>query len=116
MSEQMVVTLVILAIVVVILVMQVVLVGRGKGPAAGMAVCRKCGRIFERSFFGLNLVTGKLVRCPQCGAWAILPAASPAELDAARAREPGSGPEVISAPTGEREALRRRIEQSKYEQ
>jgi hypothetical protein len=116
MSEQTVVTLVVLAIVVVILVLQVVLVGRGKGPAAGMAVCRKCGHVFERSFFGLNLVTGKLVRCPRCGAWAILPAASPAELDAARAREQAGGPEATSAPADEREALRRRVEQSKYEQ
>ncbi len=114
MSEQAVVTVVILVIVVLILISQVVLVGRGKGPAAGMAVCRKCGRAFPRSFFGLNLLAGKLVRCPHCGAWAILPAASPAELELAEAREKGPA-EQPAAPLSPEEALRRRIEQSKYE-
>ncbi len=105
------------AVVVVIVVLQLVFVGRGKGPAAGMAVCRKCGQVFARSFFGLNLMTGKLVRCPNCGSWAVLPAASPAELDAARAREKGAkadAPEVVALTPEEQ--LRRRIEQSKYEQ
>ncbi len=115
MPEQVVVTLAIVAVVVVILVLQVALVSRGKGPTAGMAVCRTCGRAFPRSFFGLNLMTGKLVRCPHCGAWKILPAASPAELDVARARESSATTGVAPAATPEEE-LRRRIEQSRYEQ
>ncbi len=105
------------AAVVLIVVLQLVFVGRGKGPTAGMAVCRKCGEVFPRSFFGANLGMGKLTHCPNCGAWAVLPAASPAELEAAQARQKGAktGAPEVAALTPE-EQLRRRIEQSKYEQ
>ena len=110
---------ILLAVILVIVLARVVFVnsgGRGSGGGiAGMALCRKCGRAFPRSVLSPNLVTGKLVHCPHCGAWAILPAASQAELDLAAARE--KGPETPAAPAvSQEEELRRRIEQSNYEQ
>ncbi len=114
MSEQASVVLILAVVVVFIVISQLALVGRGKGPTAGMAICRKCGQAFPRSFFGLNLMTGKLVKCPHCGAWAVLPAASPAEIERAQAPQQARQ-ESASAPVSADEALRRQIEQSKYE-
>jgi hypothetical protein len=114
MSELTIRSLIPAAVILIIVVAMVIFRSRSGGGFAGMAVCRKCGRAFPRPFMALNLMTGKLVHCPNCGAWAVLPAASQAELDLAAAREKGPetpGMEVVS----EEEALRRRIEQSKYE-
>jgi hypothetical protein len=106
---------VIFLVVIAFLVFRASRPGTG-GGIAGMAVCRKCGRAFPRPFMAPNLLTGKLLRCPHCGAWAVLPAASQAELDVADARDKPSQPEptIASEPTDE-DKLRRRIEQSKYE-
>jgi hypothetical protein len=87
---------------------------------AGAAICRNCGRPFARSAFDLNLLLGKLVRCPYCRKWAILPAASPAELAAAEERErlmfgPSAEGSGVTSDLSEEEQLRRRIENSKYE-
>jgi hypothetical protein len=119
MSQALLTSLIPTAIILVIVIAMVVFVnsgGRGRGGGvAGMAVCRKCGRAFPRSFLAPNLLTGKLVHCPHCGAWATLPAATQAELDLAMARE--QEPERPAArAVSEEEELRRRIEQSKYEQ
>jgi hypothetical protein len=48
---------------------------RSYGVAGGV-VCRSCGLPFARNALDLNMVVGKLVRCPHCGKWAVLPAAS----------------------------------------
>jgi hypothetical protein len=87
--------------------------GQGYGLAGG-AICPKCGRAFPRSMISPNLFTGKLERCPHCGKWSVVRAASGAELAAADAREAEAG----GAPTAElseEERLRRRIEESKYQ-
>ena len=81
---------------------------------AGAAVCRKCGRAFARPFWAPNMLVGKLLRCPHCGAWAILPAALPAEIEVAEAV--GREPEAEPAPAlSAEDQLRRRIEESQYE-
>lgn len=117
MSQETLTSLIPAAIILVVVIARTIFVYGGRrgsgGGVAGMAVCRHCGRAFPRSFISPNLITGKLVRCPHCGAWAILPAASQAELDLARAREePEPPPAPAVSPEEER---RRRIEQSKYE-
>ena len=65
------------------------------------------------------MLTGKLVRCPHCGKWAILPAACPYDLAAAEERERqglgGVGRDAEPAQLSPEEQLRRRIENSKYE-
>lgn len=88
--------------------------------AAGAAVCRGCGLPFARDVLGLNMLVGKLMRCPHCGKWAVLPAASPAEVAAAEERERqrlrGDTPATVVTPQpSEEERLRRRIEDSRYE-
>lgn len=61
---------------------------RQKGGAAtttggmhGVAVCKRCGKTFARSFFGMNLVVGKFEPCPHCGKWQITRRASPLEIE-----------------------------------
>lgn len=54
--------------------------------AAGMfgrAVCQQCGKTFPRSIFGMNVVVGKLERCPHCGKWQLTQRASAAQIDLA---------------------------------
>ncbi len=102
------------------------LLGRGKRsslpPGAsrnygmmGGAICPKCGRPFARHIWGLNLLTGKLDRCPYCGKWSIVQSASPDRLQAAEAAEleqaQGSGQELA---TSEEEKLRKELEDSRF--
>ncbi len=81
---------------------------------AGAAVCRKCGRAFSRPVWAPNMLVGKLLRCPHCGAWAILPAASAVEIEVAEARDGKPEPEAAATLSAE-EALRKRIDASQYE-
>jgi DNA-directed RNA polymerase subunit RPC12/RpoP len=114
MSQETLLSLIPLALAILFIVARAMFLKESRGSYAGMAVCRKCGRAFPRPFFAPNLVTGKLVRCSHCGAWAILPAASPAELQVAQSlNETPAAPERV---TGEEPgSLRRRLEESKYE-
>jgi hypothetical protein len=114
MSQESLVGLIPLALIIVYVIVRAVFMRGDGGGHAGMAVCRKCGRTFPRPFLAPNLVTGKLVRCAHCGAWAVLPAALPAELELARLREATTGTPT-QPQTSEQDALRRRIEDSKYE-
>jgi hypothetical protein len=81
--------------------------------AAGGAICPKCGRPFPLSMFGLNLVTGKLARCPYCGKWSVVRRARPATLAAAQAAEAEGSRPTVPALSAE-EKLRQQIEESKY--
>jgi hypothetical protein len=58
-----------------------------KYGVAGGAICPRCHRPFSRHLLGLNLVVGKLERCPFCGKVSVLPARSMADLRAAEAAE-----------------------------
>lgn len=51
------------------------------GGMHGLAVCKQCGKIFPRSFFGMNIVVGKFEPCPHCGKWQITRRASPLEIE-----------------------------------
>jgi len=53
----------------------------------GGAICPKCGRPFAVHIWGLNMVVGKLDRCPNCGKWSIVRRSSPEALRAAEAAE-----------------------------
>jgi hypothetical protein len=84
--------------------------------AFGGAICPKCGRPFARHIWGMNLVVGKLDRCPHCGKWSIvraqplhvLRAAEQAELD--NADTEGQLKEM-----SEDERLRKELENSRYQ-
>src|SRR5450759_5204257 len=91
----------------------------GSYEPAGAAVCSRCGLPFARSVLSVNLLTGKLARCPHCGKWQVAGMAGREALAAAEARLKGGAPDGETA-AGEaelspEEGLRRQIEDSKYE-
>jgi DNA-directed RNA polymerase subunit RPC12/RpoP len=83
---------------------------------AGGAVCSRCGRPFARNLFAPNLMAGKVQRCPYCGKWGIVRAASRAELAAAEAAELEgiTTPEQVPAESGP-DQLRRDVEDSRFQ-
>ena len=82
------------------------------GPAGG-AVCPRCALPFSRSYLAPNMLVGKLVRCPHCGKFSILPGASSAILQEAEKRysEEGNGPVVSKS----QEDIKKMIEESRFE-
>lgn len=87
----------------------------GEYGAAGGAVCGKCGMPFARHFFAPNMVFGKLERCPHCGRWSIVAAASRAALQQAEARWRADSQQGELKPESEADRLRDRIDESRYE-
>ncbi len=81
---------------------------------AGGAICVRCGRPFPRHFFSLNLLIGKLERCPFCGKWAIVAAVPLEKLRAAEQAELEGAQSVMTAPLSEGEALRKELDNSRY--
>jgi hypothetical protein len=81
----------------------------------GGAICPKCGRPFGMHFWGLNMVVGKLDRCPYCGKWSLVRFASREALRAAEEAELEAAKEIPPLPaTGEDESLKKEIENSRY--
>jgi len=85
------------------------------GPAGG-AVCKRCGMPFSRHFLSPNLVVGKLERCPNCGAVAVVRRGSPVELREAERRlladlQAGRSDRVED----EDQRLKRMIEDSRFD-
>lgn len=83
--------------------------------AAGGSICPRCTFPFSRGFLAPNLLVGKLVRCPHCGKWSILPRAPSMALAAAEERLAADGQTEIDVP-GEADKLRRMIEDSRFEE
>jgi len=79
----------------------------------GGAVCAKCGRPFARSLLGMNMVAGRLERCPHCGKWSLTRRASLAELEAAEAslRASAAADEATAQP---RSDLQDMLDDSRY--
>jgi DNA-directed RNA polymerase subunit RPC12/RpoP len=81
----------------------------------GGTICSKCGRPFGIHVWGLNMVVGKLDRCPYCGKWSVvrrvpmeaLKAAEAAELDMAE------GSDSALAYSSE-DALRKELDESRF--
>jgi hypothetical protein len=88
----------------------------GEYGAAGGAVCKRCGLPFSRNILSPNLVVGKLERCPNCGAIAIVRRGSAIELQEAEQRLLASM-QVERGERGESEEdrLRRMIDDSRFE-
>jgi hypothetical protein len=87
----------------------------GEYGAAGGAVCARCGMPFSRHFFAPNLVFGKLERCPHCGRWAIVSAASNAALQQAEARWRADSQQGELKGESEVDRLRQQIDESRFE-
>jgi len=88
--------------------------GAPRSYSLGGGICPKCGRPVAFQVFGMNVVVGKLQRCPYCGRWSVLRrapldllrAAEQAEVEAAAGQAPA---------VSEEERLRKQLEDSKYQ-
>jgi hypothetical protein len=85
--------------------------------ALGGTVCPKCGRPFGVHIWGLNVLVGKLDRCPYCGKWSLIVRQSPQALRQAELAElaelEGAAGE-FQAPS-EEERLRKDLDNSRYQ-
>ena len=103
-----------------------ILMGRRKGSGIplgaprsygmlGGTICPKCKRPFGIHIWGLNMLAGKLDRCPHCGRWSLVRRVSPQELKSAEAAEleMADGGEGMPAISPE-EALRKDLDDSRY--
>lgn len=86
----------------------------------GGAICPRCDRPFARHVWGINLIAGKLDRCPYCGKWFLAVRRSPAELEAAERAELAAERSAESGPLGsgqgetEEERMKKMLDESKY--
>jgi len=87
----------------------------GKYGSAGGAVCPRCALPYTRHALSMNLLLGKLERCPHCGKWAIVPGASRAALEAAENRYRADTEKGRLRGETEQTELRRRIDDSRFE-
>ena len=86
----------------------------GSYGMAGGAICPRCTFPYSRNMLSPNLIVGKLERCPHCGKWAIVAAASTSALDEAEARLASEGEGTVETPT-EEDKLRRMINDSRFD-
>ena len=86
----------------------------GEYGMAGGVVCPRCQLSYARNFLAPNLVVGKLLRCPHCGKWAILPRASSVALEAAEKRYATKGVAEMDV-SDEDQDYRKLIDDSRYE-
>lgn len=82
----------------------------------GGSICPRCLRPFARSLLGINLVVGRLERCPHCGKWSLVQRASPEALRAAEQAELELVEDSVEAPSlSEEERLRKELDDSRYQ-
>ncbi len=81
---------------------------------AGGAICPRCGLPYSRHLLAPNMLVGKLERCPHCGKWAVVSAASAEQLAAAEARLAAKGQNAVKAHS-EAEDLHQLLEESRFE-
>jgi DNA-directed RNA polymerase subunit RPC12/RpoP len=87
---------------------------RNYAPLGG-TICPKCGRPFGIHIYGINIVVGKLDRCPYCGKWSIVHRVSPQMLHEAEQAELSSNlPVQDQERQSEEDDLRKDIEDSRY--
>jgi Bacterial Ig domain len=103
-----------------------VLLGRGKKSQVplgasrsygilGGAICPKCGRPFAVHAWGLNIVVGKLDRCPHCGKWSVVQRSSPQALRAAEDAELEMGKESQPSGPSTQPDFEKELEDSRYQ-
>lgn len=88
---------------------------RNYGPLGG-TVCPKCNRPYSRHIWGINLMVGKLDRCPYCGKWSMTRRATPMELRFAEQAELQMAQNQQQVPVqSEDEKLRKELDDSRYQ-
>ena len=81
----------------------------------GGTICPKCRRTFGMHIWGMNLVVGKLDRCPHCGKWSYVRRVSAEQLMAAEAAELKSAQGDIVTPAHSlEEKLHKELDDSRY--
>lgn len=81
----------------------------------GGTICPKCGRPFSVHVWGVNLMVGKLDRCPHCGKWSIVrryPISALREAEAAELKDAKDQGQVPSL--SEEERLRKELDDSRF--
>jgi DNA-directed RNA polymerase subunit RPC12/RpoP len=83
--------------------------------ALGGALCPRCGRPFALHAWSVHFFSRRYERCPHCGRWSMVGAASPAELRAAEEAEAQAtaADEGVPPPSAE-DDLRRALDDSRY--
>jgi hypothetical protein len=81
----------------------------------GGTICPKCGRPFGMHIWGLNMIIGKLDRCPHCGKWSLVRRYPAADLRQAELAEVETGKESETIAPGAEERLQRDLEDSRYQ-
>ena len=81
----------------------------------GGTICPKCGRPFGVHIWGLNIVVGKLDRCPHCGKWSLVQRFPPAALRQAELAELETADESEAVAPRADERMERDLEDSRYQ-
>ncbi len=82
----------------------------------GGGICPKCNRPFSVHIWSLNVLIGKLDRCPHCGKWSIIQRAPIQVLRAAEEAELERHPAQSAAPVpSEEDQLRKQLDDSRYQ-
>lgn len=79
------------------------------GGLFGGAICQQCGRPFAIHFWGINLVVGRLDRCPHCGKWQMVRRASPEALAVASEKK------TAVSPTPSGKSLSNELDDSRFD-
>lgn len=81
----------------------------------GGAICPQCHRPFALHLFGINLIVGKLDRCPYCGRWSLVRRATLNELRLAEEAELQASASTRDTEAVEKgETLIQELEDSRY--
>lgn len=89
--------------------------GTPRAYPLGGGICPHCQRPFAFHLWGLNLVAGKLDRCPYCGKWRLVQRRSLEELRAAERAELERHRAPSPEETSEEERLKRALDESRYQ-
>lgn len=84
----------------------------------GGAVCPNCGRPFGLHLWGVNLMAGRLDRCPHCGKWNFVQRATPQMLASAErfaSELDAEATDAVAVTSNEEARLRRQIDESRFE-
>lgn len=88
-----------------------------QGPIGG-TLCPKCGRPFSLHLWGLNVLLGKLDRCPHCGKWSLVRRVHPDILRSSAAALAASDDKTIGANAANTTRLEndfhRKLEESRF--
>jgi hypothetical protein len=87
--------------------------GAARSYPMGGGICKQCGRPFAFQLFSMNMIIGKLVRCPYCGKWGVVGHASMDKLRAAEQAELDREKSQIPEPSPE-EKLKKELDDSRF--